>query len=436
MSNAPTGPKPWDLLTGDAEHDRRNVRILMESVEELYGPRDLVELLPHAVDRAIRVTGAQTGILLLDDGTGRLAVRLARNAKGQDLPLTERYSRTVAEAVWKKGGTPFLTVDALDSTGGKGGMAQSVIDLRLLSIMAVPISVKERNLGVLYVHSTLASKEFTQADFAVLKSLGGIIGLAVENARLLEAQAERQRLQREMDLARSIQTGLLPKDIAVPAGYDLAADWRPCEDTSGDYYDAIELTDGRLALVVGDVSGHGLGPALFMASTRAQVHALLRLVPEPVRVMSALNAFLVRDLPAGSFMTLWLGVLDPATRTLSYVSAGHNPPLLVEAGALTRLRSTGPPLGVVAGVEYASVGPLTLSPGAALLLYTDGVYEAHGTDGELWGEERFEACVLDSVARTTSSRALIQGVFRELDQHVGTRRLDDDVTCLALRVGA
>ena len=434
MSTALPSTKPWDLLTGDAEHDRRNVRILMESVEELYSPRELGELLPHAVDRAIRVTGAQTGILLLDDGKGQLAARLARNAKGQDLPLTERYSRTVTEAVWKKGGTPFLTVDALDPAGGKGGMGQSVIDLRLLSIMAVPIPIKDRNLGVLYVHSTLTAKEFTQADFAVLKSLGGIIGLAVENARLLEAQAERQRLQREMDLARTVQTGLLPKNIAVPAGYDLAADWRPCEDTSGDYYDAIQLADGRLALVVGDVSGHGLGPALFMASTRAQVHALLRLVPDPVRVMSALNAFLERDLPAGSFMTLWLGILDTQARTLSYVSAGHNPPLLVQNATLTRLVRTGPPLGVVPGMEFASVGPLTLGPGAALLLYTDGIYEAHGTDGELWGEERFEASVLSHVARTTSARDLIQGVFRELAEHVGTRRLDDDVTCLALRV--
>jgi serine phosphatase RsbU (regulator of sigma subunit) len=432
----------WNLLTGDRERDRRNVQILMESVEELYGPRPLAELLSHAVDRAIRVTGAQRGILLLADERGTLAVRLARSSKGVDLPLSERYSSTVVAAVWKNG-TPHLTADA--EAGGGAPLGQSVVAMRLLSIMAVPLPVKGRSLGVLYVDSTMSAKEFTQADFSVFTALGGIVALAVENARLLEAeverqrrlleeQAERQRLQREMELARTIQQGLLPRDIRPPAGFDLAAEGRPCEDTSGDYYDAIPLADGRMALVVGDVSGHGLGPALFMASTRAQVHALLSLDPDPLAVMRALNRFLERDLRPGSFITLWMGVLDPAARTLSYVSAGHNPPLLVRGAEIRPLPRTGVPLGILGGAEYTQAGPIAVERGDTLVLYTDGVYEAQGPDGQMWEEERFHASVTKHARGAREAAPVLRGVLDDLDSFVKGRPFADDITCLVLKV--
>lgn len=431
---------PWDLLTGDAEKDRRNVAILMESVEELFGPRDLGALLTHAVDRAIRVTGAQRGILLLADGRGGVAPRVARTAQGTDLPLTTRHSRSVVAKVWQSA-APHLTVDAEDPSGA--ALGQSITDLKLLSIMGVPLPHTGRNLGVLYVDSGLRAKEFKKADFAVFKALGGIVALAVEAAASAQAEEERRRLKEQMALARTIQQALLPKDVAAPAGYELAAEGRPCEDTSGDYYDAIPLPDGRLGLVVGDVSGHGLGQALIMAATRAQVHALLRLQPSLVDAMRALNAFLQRDLPPGSFMSLFLGVLDPAARTLTYVSAGHNPPLLARAdGTLHELGKTGPALGVVDEPGYRLAEPVALRSGDVLLLYTDGLYEAHGPDAgppdaeeaEIYGEERLQDSLRRHNARAPSARALLEGLLGDLAAFVKGRPLDDDLTCLVLRL--
>lgn len=430
---------PWDLLTGDAERDRRNVAILMESVEELYGPRDLSTLLTHAVDRAIRVTGAQRGVLLLRGADGRTAVRVARSSKGVDLPLTLRYSRSVVERV-ASSGEPHLTIDAEDPSSA--ALGQSILDLRLLSIMAVPLTVKSRSLGVLYVDSTVQAKEFTKSDFAVLRSLGGIIALAVESAELAQAQEARRRLEEQMSLARSIQQGLLPKHTVAPAGYDLAAEGQACEATSGDYYDVIPLADGRLGLVVGDVSGHGLGQALIMASTRAQVHALLRLQPSLVDVMRALNGFLERDLPRGQFMSLFLALLDPATRTLTYVSAGHNPPLWVRrSGALTELGRTGPVLGVLDDAEFSLGGPIVLGEGDALVLYTDGIFEAHAPvapgapaeEADIWGEERFQRSVVAHAGRSPKAQDVLRGVLADLGAFVRERALEDDVTCLVLR---
>lgn len=422
----------WDMLTGDAERDRRNVAILMESVEELYGPRDLGVLMTHAVDRAIRVTGAQRGILLLDGGVGKLAARVARSAKGADLSLTLRYSKSVVEKVWSTG-TPHLTIDAEDPASA--ALGQSINDLRLLSIMAVPLPVKSKNQGVLYVDSTMQAKEFTKSDFSVLKALGGIIALAVEDARLAESQKERQRLQEQMDLARTIQQGLVPRDLPTPPGFDLAGEGRPCQDTSGDYYDVIPLADGRHALVMGDVSGHGLGPALFMASTRAQVHALLHFLPAPDAAMSALNGFLSRDLPRGSFMSLFLGLLDPAGKTLTYASAGHSAPLWLRAGGtIDELPPTGPVLGPFPDASYRMRGPVTLGKGDALVLFTDGIYEAKGPGEEMYGEERLQRSVVAHAGKTARAQQLLQGLYADLAAYTGARALDDDATCLVLRV--
>jgi sigma-B regulation protein RsbU (phosphoserine phosphatase) len=421
----------WDILTGEAERDRRNVTILMESVAELYGLMGLDELNRRAVDRAIKVTGAERGILLLDGDQGRLAARVARSRKGQDMPLELRYSRSVVDKVWTTG-KPHQTVDAEDPSAHSLG--QSIVELRLLSIMAVPLPSRGRNLGVLYVDSTVQAKEFTQADFSVMKALGGLIALAVENARLAAAQAEKQRLERELAVARDIQQRLLPKDLPIPAGLDLAAQGHPAEETSGDYYDVIPLADGRLALVVGDVSGHGLGPALFMASTRAVLHSLLHTPASPEQIMGTLNAFLKRDMPVGSFMSLFLGVLDPRTRTLAYVSAGHNPPLLVRrGGAIEELRRTGPLLGIMDGPVYRLSPPVALASGDVLVLYTDGIYEAQSAKEEMYGEERFIASLVRYAARGTKAQDVLEGTLGDLFAFTVGRPLDDDVTCLVLR---
>jgi sigma-B regulation protein RsbU (phosphoserine phosphatase) len=425
--------KHWTFLTGDTHRDQRNVDLLLGAVEELYGRGDLDALVRSAVDRAIQVTGAQRGVLLLADATGGLAVRLARS-QGRDLQRDLRYSRSVANKVWTSG-KPHLTVDAEGRDGGGLALGRSILDLRLLSILAVPLPVKDRSIGVLYVDSTAQAKEFTEADRTVFEALAGLVAVAIENARLAAEEAERQRLAREMDVARKIQQSLQPRDLPAPAGYDLAAEARACDETSGDYYDAIPLGDGTVGLVVGDVSGHGLGAALFMACVRALLRTLLHTQRDPIAAFSGLNAFLCRDMPAGSFMSLFLGILDPKTDTLRYVSAGHNPPLLRRPGApLRELERTAPVLGVVPDHVYEMTAPIALRSGDVLVLYTDGLFEARDAGGEIYGEDRLHASLERHAARAPDSKTLLAGLVADLGAHVGRRPMDDDVTCMVLRV--
>ncbi len=420
----------WDFLTGDPDKDRRNVGILLDSVEELYGPRSLEDLMRRAVDRAIRVTGAERGMLLLESG-GALRTAVVREAGGADLPLTERYSQTVVKKVWSSG-EASLTLDTADQH--HVSVSDSILALRLLSVMGVPMPIKGGSLGVLYVDSTAKVKEFSQSDFSVFQALGGLVALAVENARLLDEKQEQERLKRELLAAQHVQQRLLPTDLPQPEGYDLAGLGLPCEETSGDYYDVIPFGDERMALVVGDVSGHGLGPAMLMASTRALLHSALRPGANTSEVLSAVNAFLVRDMPDEAFMSLFLGSLDPRTRELQYVSAGHNPPLLLNTdGSLEELTRTGPVLGIVADASYGLSEPRSLTPGQVLMLYTDGIFEAHDAAGKMYGEERLQSSFARHASGGTPAREVIDGVMADLKAFVGDHPFDDDVTCLVVR---
>ena len=318
--------------------------------------------------------------------------------------------------------------------GGAAELGRSVLDLRLLSILGVPLRVQDRPIGVLYVDSTATAKEFTDGDRAVFESLAGLVAVAIERARLAAEEAERKRLSSEVDVARKIQQSLHPKDLRAPDGFDLAGESRACVETSGDYHDVLHGRDGSLALVVGDVSGHGLGAALFMASARALIRTLLADAGDPLPAFHGLNAFLCRDMPEDSFMSLFVAILDPANRALSWVNAGHNAPYLWRGGrVVTELSATGPVLGVVPEVAYRTGGPLTLEPGDALLGYTDGLFESRGPSGEPWGEDRMQASLTAHAGSDPRARPVVDGLLRDLQAFLGDRPVDDDVTCLVLR---
>jgi serine phosphatase RsbU (regulator of sigma subunit) len=422
----------FDILTGDRQRDERNVRILLESVQELYGTLDHEETLVRAVDRAVLVTGAERALLLIGGTGGGLEVRVARGRGGKALGTDARFSQSVATRVWSTG-VPSVTIDTADQRGTS--LSESLLALRLVSVMAVPLPVRGENLGVLYVDSTARVREFTPGDLVTFQALAGFVALAVERARLREEQAEKERLQREREVARQVQQGLLPRELPQPPGFELAALGRPCDETSGDYYDAIPFAEGSLALVVGDVSGHGLGAALLMASTRALVHSFLQQQRDLVVVMSAVNAFLERDLPDNAFMSLFLGALDPERRELLYVSAGHNPPLLHRtSGSVQELVRTGPVLGVTRRARFLRSDIVDLQPGDVLLLYTDGIFEARNGDGEMYGEARLRAAFAQRALAGARAREIVDGLLGDLLAFVGDQALEDDVSCLVLRV--
>lgn len=413
---------PWDFLTGVAANDRRNVALVLESVQDLYAPSELEELMRHAVDRALLVTDAQRGLLLLEGPTGELEISLARDKEGCELPRDVPYSRSVVTSVHKSGASRSAFATKHED------MTKSMHQIDVLSVMAVPLVVKGRSLGVLYVDSTKTVKTFGASELAVFRALGGLVAQAVENAR-------QERIERELTTARIVQQQLFPRNLPQHPGFDLAAVVRPCEEVSGDYCDAIELQDGTLALIVGDVSGHGLGPALLMASTRASLHSSLQQTePDPVQVIESVNRFLERDTSPEMYMSLFLGILDPEAGSVSYVNAGHCPPLIRRAdGGVESLRRTGMVLGVDKTKRYELAGPVVLQSGDVLLSHTDGLYEARDHAEDMYGEERLHASLCRHVGDSQSAQDALNGILDDVRTFVGRQPLADDVTLMVLR---
>jgi len=242
------------------------------------------------------------------------------------------------------------------------------------------------------------------------------------------------RMRQELAIARLIQRGFLPKAPPNLHGFEIDGWNEPCRETGGDYYDYLRLPRGRLGLAVGDVSGHGIGAALLMASARAALRALLQVEDNPAEVLTRLNNVLVDDMLEDHFMTMFIGVVDLTTRRLRYSLAGHERPLLLRAGADTfdRLEVRSMPLGIVPDFQFAEGETRTVRKRDVLVALTDGIWEATNAAGEEYGYDRFRACVRRN--RERAAAEIVAAVRDETNEFVGTAPQSDDLTLLALKV--
>ncbi len=272
---------------------------------------------------------------------------------------------------------------------------------------------------------------------------------AVENARL-QAQIEkaRQVAERELEIGRQIQSGFLPAELPVPAGWEIAAHFQPARQVSGDFYDVFALAEGRCTgIVIADVCDHGVGSALFMALTRSLLRAYALQVPgqpglEPagypswsqrvvLNAVQQTNAYIAGvHGDAGMFATLFFGILDPETGELRYVNGGHEPPMLIRNGRIIRhLKATGLPVGALPDACFRA-DSVIIEADDRLVLYTDGITDATDGAGNAFSKERLMRLASESRQDTQS---LVDSLVSALNQHVGTAAPADDITLLAIR---
>ena len=271
---------------------------------------------------------------------------------------------------------------------------------------------------------------------AVLAALVAVaLGTYDRMRRQIEASyrvlRERDALERELRVARDVQRQLLPRTVPEVAGLELAGVCRQAIAVGGDYYDYLPLEDGRLGLVIADVSGKGVPAALLMASLQASVRSLFTTTVNPAALGARLNDAVFRASSAARYATAFLASYDPATRRLSYSNAGHLPPLLVRRDDTVECDEGGMPVGLFEGSTY-DTGAVTLAPGDLLALFTDGVTEAPAPDGEQFGAGR-----LDELLRTAGERpldAMLETVLDTLGNWSGDVAPHDDVTIVLARV--
>ena len=311
----------------------------------------------------------------------------------------------------------------------RGPLRQRLEQARLA--LAVPLSTGAGVEGVLAIGERASGMPFSQEDREVAETLARQAMAALQNARLQRVREEKQRQDRELQIAREIQHSLFPSRPPEVQGFEVAGESRPCYEVGGDSYDWIPLGGERLALVIADVAGKGTPASLLMASAHAFVHALAG-TAAPAEVISRLNRFLFARSQASRFVTLFYAELDAVTRRFAYVNAGHVPPYRVTAeGTVNRLTEGGPALGLLAEASY-EVGEVRLEPGDVVAMVTDGVTEATSDDESEFGDDRVGEA-LRSLSGA-SAFTVLEGLVAAVTKWAGAGGFRDDLTALILKV--
>ena len=304
------------------------------------------------------------------------------------------------------------------------------------SFAHAPISIEGQPIGVLSCFSRSSKGIFTEEFIELFDSLAGQIGIAWRNAQQTEDLIKAKEHERELQIAKTIQLGLLPTKTPQIDGISLAGLCVPARQVGGDYYDFLPRDDGKLDLVIADVSGHNIGAALIMAETRTFIQSQTQSIGNTSGVMTAINEFFYEDLTrAELFITMFYVKFDPITKTLIYSNAGHNPPLIANRDRETceRLDAEGLIFGVKQTVEFEEKKTL-LKKGDVLLMYTDGLTEAANADGELFGEERL--CQLLEASETLPPAEIIESLLNQIRLFTGNRHFNDDVSLVVLKINA
>ncbi len=366
------------------------------------------------------VPAERCSIMMRDEGSDELKVAVAVLRERQGEVGEIRVSRTIMEEVVGKG-KAVLTSDAQHDPRF---MSSTMTLQGIRSVLAVPLGVGEKVFGIIYADSPIAEAKFTEDHLKVLTTLASVAAIRVENARLLEEQLDRERLEHELQLASEIQQRFQPTAPPHVAGYELQGISFPCYEIGGDYYDFIKRGDGRMIIALGDVSGKGTAAALLMSSLHAAVHAQASSHSSLAETISAVNNYLAENIPSNRFVTLFFAELDPQTGALSFINAGHNPPLIVHAaGTIENLSSGGLPLGIMPNSPYRE-GRTQLQPGDVLVIYSDGVSEAVNPQGEEFGAPRLHSVVGLNIERSAAGiRDRIESALTKFAQ--GTPAADD-----------
>ncbi|HSB90475.1 MAG TPA: GAF domain-containing SpoIIE family protein phosphatase [Anaerolineales bacterium] len=391
---------------------------------------DLGEVLDRVMDEVVAVTKAERGFLMLRGQDGSLVFRTARGMDQLTIEQPEfQISRGIVDRVATEG-RPLLTSDAqLDPQLGERA---SVRLLGLRAILCVPLKLKGKVEGVVYVDSRLQSGVFSPDELELLEGIASSAAIAIENARLYQVAVEKGRMERELQVAREVQSSLIPQSAPVVPGWEFAGWWQPAHEVSGDFYDYPPFGDGHQGLLIGDVTDKGMPAALFMAHARSIVRASAAASTDPLSAIRAANTSLCAQTTNGMFVTLCLAHFEPSSGRMRYVNAGHNPPLYWEAGkkAWSPLGRSGLPLAIDTQAEYTQ-HTLELHPGDAMVLYTDGVTDASNLKSEFFGRERL---VETLTANAGGSAAQLGDRLREaLAAFTGPAPLYDDVTFLIAR---
>ncbi len=409
----------------EAVDTERVLRELGDNVRSIVEVQPLLETVTSTIASALHV--ARIAVMTRQNGYFTPAHALGYDSPGPHM----KFSATSAVAERLERSREPLRVSLT--------RPESWVDANVQSLgteLLLPLAVKDRLLGFLSLGPKRSEEPYTQTDVALLESVASQTGLALENSRLTEAVAsevaQRERLNRELEIAREVQQRLFPQSGPEIAGLDYAGKCRPASSVGGDYYDFVLMCDGRLGIAIGDISGKGVPAALLMASLQASLRGLAIANPPALSsLMVNLNHLIYDASPSNRYATFFYGVYDPRSRDFMYVNGGHNPPMVFRGDQVLRLEEGGPVVGLFGPAQYTQAS-IKLQPGDTMVLFTDGVSETMNAAEDEFDEERLMAAVRSGAGLKPA--ALIDSIISACDVFAAGAPQHDDMTLVVARV--
>jgi phosphoserine phosphatase RsbU/P len=419
------------------------LNLLLEATSLLHSQLPLDSVLCTMIDHAIAITDADRGLLIEADASGAHRVRLARSRGGAHLPPESLAPSQTAVRLALDQRSSVITED-LNLADMKFQGAESIVAQRLRAVVAIPLYAMPRAssteslvlksgqlLGVLYLDSRRPAA-FSKLDRQILDAISVQAGSILDNARLVERERERQRLEQELSIARTIQEALIPDGFRDFPYFSVSGIHTPCLEVGGDYFDVFELSDDRTAFLVADVSGKGLGAALLTTMLQGALSGMT-IGAAPARVFNHINRFLCQHAEVGRYATMFFGILHPGGH-LEFLNAGHPSPLLIRCGKVSQLYTEGSfPVGLIPEAEYVA-SEVDLRPDDTLVLFSDGVTEAADPDEQLFGDSRLREVL--SSHHEAPLEQLQKAVLESVDAFARGASQTDDITLLLIRYRA
>lgn len=393
------------------------VNILYRLSDSFRDVFDEHQILVRLLTEAARSVHASAGWIsvLTPDGNLSPPVSLDRGRRGREKEAMALAARTIAEA-------RSITLESDEDPSSARP-----------ELLSVPLWAKSGPMGALVLEKPARSRGFRASDVSLVAAVASVGSGVVENRRLALDMKRTERVRGEIDIARRIQQGLLPSADPTVRGLQVAGLCRPTQDIGGDYFGYSHVCPGRFGITIADVSGHSIGAAIGMVMARCLIQSEAHQSSSPSRIFSRVNELLNRDLTdPGMFVTAFLAVYEEATGRIAYTNAGHNPPLFLHAssGKVTALRGGSLALGILPGTRYVDRAS-TMRPGDMLVLYTDGLTEARGAEGGMFGVERLTGALRR--CRHMGARQAVDAIVGEVTSWRGGSDFVDDLTLVVAR---
>ena len=401
---------------------QHRLSLLIDCSADINKATNLKELGAFLVKSAISGTGFQRAAMLMPaDAEGEIEVVAFLDGNSRDATGTT-FSRSLLEGASRGDVACMLS-------GQTAGFGQSIADLSIHSAICSGLMVDNVLVAYLYLDAREQEMQIQQDAAGFCQALCRMAGLAYANLHRLEMQIRQVKLEQDISAAREAQQLMIPKDVGVGDVFGWSHVFRPGRGAAGDLLDIIPLSNSRLALVVGDVSGKGAGAAIMMAASQSFLHSRIREGSDPAQAVSAVNAFIAKRSAMNKFLTLWVGIFDAELKELTYVDAGHGHWAIRRANGQAEAPPTpdGFLVGVNANEEYRNA-TLLVESGDRIIIFSDGIPEQQTKGSEQYGVER----VYDLVAGSPSAEEDVKRLLKAVIDWAGRQELDDDTTIVSL----